>query len=55
MQQSRRHLVRLGLLYGGLSLTGWKIRASPASGSSDTDSAFYQAAAAKIRPLFEKT
>ena len=54
MQPNRRNFLRLGLLCGGFSLTGWKIRAAPASGSADDDSVAYQTAAGKIRPLFEK-
>ena len=50
--QTRRHLLRLGLLCGGYSLTGGKL--SAAAESRPADLASYLKDAGKIRSLFEK-
>ncbi len=49
MNQSRRKFIYLGVLCGSATFAGQRIWAAP----EPTTSAFYQAAADQIRPLFE--
>lgn len=53
MIQTRRKFIRLGVVCGGVTLAGRRIWAAPEPRVSGGSPAAYQAAADKIRPLFE--
>ena len=53
MNQTRRKFIHLGVLGGSAIFAGRKILAAPELKESETTPAFYQAAADKIRPLFQ--
>lgn len=53
MSQTRRKFIHLGVLCGGVTWAGRRIWAAPESKVSVANPAIYQAAADKIRPLFE--